>query len=137
MFRHKQIIQPATGFQVLNFTCLCCGYKFANITQKGGAMKHFIIFLIAILFSFTTFADSHVRGYYRSNGTYVQPHYRSSANGTKSDNWSTRGNVNPYTGTVGTRNVYDSGSSYGSKSNSYYNSYGSGKSKTRSSLRGW
>lgn len=60
-------------------------------------------------------ADQYVRGYYRSNGTYVQPHYRSSPNGNAFDNWSTRGNVNPYTGTRGTRDPY---SSYSSPSNS-------------------
>lgn len=51
-----------------------------------------------------TMADVHVRGYYRSNGTYVQPHYRSSPNGTTLDNYSTKGNVNPYTGKEGTVN---------------------------------
>ncbi len=44
-----------------------------------------------------------VRGYTRKDGTYVRPHYRSAPNGTSSDNWSTRGNVNPYTGEVGTK----------------------------------
>lgn len=44
-----------------------------------------------------------VRGYYRSNGTYVQPHYRSNPNSTVYDNYSTKGNVNPYTGQWGTR----------------------------------
>lgn len=28
-----------------------------------------------------------VRGYYRSNGTYVQPHYRSNPDGDKSNNY--------------------------------------------------
>jgi hypothetical protein len=44
-----------------------------------------------------------VRGYYKSNGTYVQPHYRTSPDGYKSNNWSYKGNVNPYSGRVGTR----------------------------------
>ena len=44
-----------------------------------------------------------VNGYYKSNGTYVQPHYRSSPNSTTSDNWSTLGNTNPRTGKSGTR----------------------------------
>jgi hypothetical protein len=48
-------------------------------------------------------AQVHVRGYTRSDGTYVAPHYRSSPNSTTSDNYSTRGNVNPYTGEAGTR----------------------------------
>lgn len=45
--------------------------------------------------------DVHVRGYYRSNGTYVQPHYRSEPHGVFSNNWTTLGNVNPYTGEAG------------------------------------
>ena len=52
-------------------------------------------------------AQVRVNGYYRQNGTYVQPHWRSSPNNTTSDNWSTRGNSNPYTGQYGTRNNDD------------------------------
>ena len=47
--------------------------------------------------------NSHpVEGYTRSNGTYVQPHQQTNPNGTQTDNYGTRGNVNPYTGAVGT-----------------------------------
>lgn len=48
-------------------------------------------------------ANDYVQGYTRSDGTYVPPHYRSSPNSTQSDNWSTQGNTNPYTGKQGTR----------------------------------
>ena len=48
-------------------------------------------------------ADVHVRGHYRSDGTYVQPHYRSDPDGVTDNNWSHRGNTNPYTGQRGTR----------------------------------
>ena len=44
-----------------------------------------------------------VRGYYRNNGTYVAPHYRSNPDSSRCNNYSTRGNVNPYTGAWGTR----------------------------------
>ena len=54
----------------------------------------------------STTAQVSVRGYFRSNGTYVQPHVRSAPNNTTVDNWSTRGNVNPYTGKNGTANPY-------------------------------
>lgn len=47
----------------------------------------------------------HVNGYTRKDGTYVAPHYRSAPNSTKADNWSTQGNVNPYTGKEGTKPV--------------------------------
>lgn len=63
----------------------------------------------------TAYADTYVRGYTRKDGTYVQPHYRSSPDGNPYNNWSTRGNVNPYTGERGTRNVtpdYSHGNSF-------------------------
>lgn len=43
-----------------------------------------------------------VRGYYRSNGTYVQPHHRTNPNWTINDNYTTIPNVNPWTGKPGT-----------------------------------
>jgi hypothetical protein len=48
-------------------------------------------------------SDVYVHDYYRSNGTHVDGYYRSSPNDTIRDNWSTRGNYNPYTGQAGTR----------------------------------
>lgn len=47
-------------------------------------------------------AQVSVDGYTRSDGTYVQPHTRSSPNGTVRDNYSYKGNRNPYTGQTGT-----------------------------------
>ena len=48
-----------------------------------------------------------VKGYYKpSTGSYVTPSYRTSPNKTKFDNYSTRGNYNPYTGKKGTQNPY-------------------------------
>ena len=49
----------------------------------------------------------YVSGYYRSDGTYVKSHYRSSPNSTVTDNWSYKGNINPYTGKVGTNKYSD------------------------------
>ena len=49
--------------------------------------------------------NSHpVQGYTTTGGTYVQPHQQTNPNGTQRDNYSAYGNVNPYTGAVGTRN---------------------------------
>ena len=48
-------------------------------------------------------ADVYVNGYYRGNGSYVQPHYRSNPDGDRSNNWSTYPNVNPHTGSIGSR----------------------------------
>src|SRR5713226_3808774 len=48
-------------------------------------------------------ADDYVRGYFRSNGTYVAPHYRTHPDHNFYNNWSTYPNINPYTGQMGTR----------------------------------
>src|SRR6185295_19275236 len=56
----------------------------------------------ALLVSFSSVnASVYVHGYYRSNGTYVQPYYRSSLDSTITNNYSYCGNINPYTGAVG------------------------------------
>lgn len=44
-----------------------------------------------------------VRGHFRKDGTYVQPHYRTAPDGRFYNNWSTKGNFNPYTGESGTQ----------------------------------
>lgn len=44
-----------------------------------------------------------VAGYYRGNGTFVDPHHRSRPDHNFANNWSTAPNVNPYTGRTGTR----------------------------------
>jgi hypothetical protein len=56
--------------------------------------------------SYSKSGTTSVHGYFRKNGTYVQPHMRTSPNNTKMDNWSTKGNVNPYTGKAGTKSPY-------------------------------
>src|SRR4030095_16742755 len=50
--------------------------------------------------------DTYVSGYYRSDGAYVWGHCRSCANNTTWDNWTTKGNYNPYTGEPGYRSPY-------------------------------
>ena len=50
----------------------------------------------------TTSPEVHVRGYLRSDGSFVTPHFRTAPNDTRTDNWSTLGNVNPHTGAPGT-----------------------------------
>ena len=45
------------------------------------------------------------RAYTTSRGTFVAPHMQTAPNGTRLDNWSTRGNANPLTGMRGTQPV--------------------------------
>lgn len=47
--------------------------------------------------------EHYVRGYTRRNGTYVAGHFQTNPNGTKNDNYSTIGNINPHTGEPGTK----------------------------------
>jgi len=69
--------------------------------------KLLLTFAFAVIAQFS-FGQTHVHvnGFYKKDGTYVQPHYRTSPNSTVMDNWSTYPNVNPYTGNVGTRVYY-------------------------------
>lgn len=41
---------------------------------------------------------THISGYTKKNGTHVNSYYRSRSDGTKANNWSTKGNINPVTG---------------------------------------
>ena len=89
-------------------------------------MKAILLAAVAIVIvTSVAFADTYVNGYTKSNGTYVQGHYRSDNDGNPSNNYSTYGNTNPYTGQEGTKHIspsYDS-------NNSLYNNYGSNNSK--------
>ena len=67
-----------------------------------------VAMLVAIVAGFvagSAFADVYVEGYYRSDGTYVQPHFRSDPDDRFDNNWSTEGNVNPHTGKIGTKHA--------------------------------
>jgi hypothetical protein len=55
------------------------------------------LMLVNVFHSSCIYAGVSVRGYYRSNGTYVSPHMRSNPDGNFYNNWSTVGNINPYT----------------------------------------
>ena len=54
------------------------------------------IFLTALLLltSLSIFSQVQVKGYYRSNGTYVKPHIRSSPDSTRSNNYGASGSGN-------------------------------------------
>ena len=47
-----------------------------------------------------------VDSYFRKDGTFVRGHKRTAPNGNVDDNWSTVGNVNPYTGKPGTKSWF-------------------------------
>jgi len=62
------------------------------------------VFLLLALSVVSSFGQVYVSGCHKKNGTFVQPHYRSNPDGNSYNNWSTKGNMNPYTGKVGTKN---------------------------------
>lgn len=47
-----------------------------------------------------------VRGYFRKDGTYIAPHKRTAPDASFDDNWTTVGNVNPYTGKPGKKSWF-------------------------------
>ena len=78
--------------------------------------------------------ETYVSGYYRADGRYVSGHHRTCANSSVSDNWSTRGNVNPYTGQPGYRSYDVPTPSY---TPSYRRSYDGGYSAPRYRSSSW
>ena len=64
-----------------------------------------VLVLLCLMVAGPAWADQFVNGYYRQDGTYVQPHFRSSPDRNPYNNWSVKPNVNPYTGVPGARNV--------------------------------
>ena len=76
-------------------------------------MKGIGFFALIILIASASFAaDSLTQGHWRDTNrdgvkdTYVQPYHRTTPNNTLQDNYSTKGNINPWTGQQGTVNPY-------------------------------
>lgn len=66
--------------------------------------------VLAAIFAASTaaFAQSQhwVGPYVDRNGNFIQGHWQTNPDGNVFNNWSTQGNVNPYTGQQGTVNPY-------------------------------
>lgn len=81
----------------------------SNVGLGENNMKKLVL-AVAIGASFAVSAASaqsvYVKPHVRSDGTYVQGHYRTAPNQTLSDNYSTSPNYNPYTGKRGTVDPY-------------------------------
>lgn len=74
-----------------------------------------LIGLMVAALASSAHADNYVGGYTKSNGTYVAPHFRSSPDSSYNNNWTVKGNTNPYTGQAGTKQPnYGGSQSYGS-----------------------
>ncbi len=72
------------------------------------------IILVSLIMALGAFCSAEakiirVKPYYKpSTGRYVQPYYKTSPNKTKFDNYSTKGNYNPFTGKKGYANPFKS-----------------------------
>lgn len=89
-----------------------------------------LIFTLLIIDSSIVYSQTNpihvwVNSYYRKEVTFVNGHYRTASNYTNRDNFSTKGNINPYTGKYGwiepdynitSSNYFTSGFMYGLKS---------------------
>ena len=85
--------------------------NFNNLVKimKNAVLITLIQLGVSAFWAFTADAATRVRGYYKPrSGTYVMPHYRSSPNSTRWDNYSSRGNYNPFTGKKGYSSPYKS-----------------------------
>jgi hypothetical protein len=54
----------------------------------------------------SAFAAVKVKGYTKKDGSYVAPSYRTAPDSRKDNNWSSKPNVNPYTGGKGYKDPY-------------------------------
>lgn len=79
-----------------------------------------VVSFIALAWTADLAAQVHVKGYYRKDGTYVRPHYRSSPDGNPYNNWSYPGSTNPYTGKVATGNANTYLNNYYHRNGRYY-----------------
>jgi hypothetical protein len=74
-------------------------------------MRNFVLVATVFALGFSSEASARgasggfhsVRAHVTKNGTYRSQHYQTNPNSSRFDNWSTKGNVNPFTGKPGTR----------------------------------
>lgn len=69
-------------------------------------MKNTIFFIAACGLVASASAQTYVKPHVRKDGTYVDGHVRTAPNNTKTDNYGSQGNFNPYSGKQGTVDPY-------------------------------
>lgn len=58
--------------------------------------------ILILILTLVTFAQAKYQSpYFKKSGKFVQGHFKTESNKTRIDNFSTKGNVNPYTGKKG------------------------------------
>lgn len=99
-------------------------------------MKQLVAAVAMFAVAASAFADQYVRPHIRNDGTYVEGHYRSTPNNTAYDNYSARGNSNPYTGQRGYDNPAPTPRYEAPTIQPYANPYDTGAGQRRS-RSGW
>lgn len=66
-------------------------------------MQRILLAIIAVFLADVALADNYTRPHMRKDGTYVPGHYSTEPNDRRYDNYSGRGNINPYTGERGSQ----------------------------------
>ena len=65
-------------------------------------MKNAITFIAACALFSGELAQNYVKPHVRKDGTYVEGHVRSAPDNSQYNNYGSKGNINPYTGQLGT-----------------------------------
>ncbi|MBI1273429.1 MAG: hypothetical protein GC131_05035 [Alphaproteobacteria bacterium] len=65
-----------------------------------------MLFVIAFGIGDVQAKSTSVHGHMNRNGTYVMPHQRTTPDSNRFNNWSSKGNTNPYTGKSGTQEPF-------------------------------
>ncbi len=68
-----------------------------------GLFIHFQLIFCLCLLGQVNQKSKFQNGYVKNDGKYVGPHYKTAPNKTNIDNYSTKTNLNPYTGKKGTK----------------------------------
>ena len=76
----------------------CSSYSVPSVSYSVPSVSYSVPSVTYSVPSTVNYNTTTVSGYTRNNGTYVQSHVRTMPNNTNWDNYSTKGNTNPYTG---------------------------------------
>ena len=116
-----------------------CGIRLLTSSATGRALTKLTLAAVLLTTAVAARADW-VSGHFRSNGTYVAPHYRTPANGSVYDNLSYRGYPSQQPGYVSPRSYgysYSTPRNYSGTSTSYGNTtYHNYQSSSGNSLSG-
>lgn len=68
-------------------------------------LKTLLLLALMVLASTNLQASTHVRSYHHKNGSHFYSHRRSTRDHRRLNNYSSKGNINPYTGKVGRKKI--------------------------------